>query len=73
MHPAGATDKQKSMVRRLEKKLGRDPRNVDMLTKSEASAMIEELLALEEAGTVPASSPGGANYDEDIPFAPSEV
>ena len=65
-----ATDKQKGMIRRLEKKLGRDAVNVDVLSKSEASALIEQLLALEEAGSVPASPPGGADLDVDIPFGP---
>ena len=66
-YPA-ATDKQQAMVKRLEKKLGVSPlTDTTTLTKSGASTLIEELLAM-ESGL--ASAPGGADLDADIPFAP---
>lgn len=64
--PNPATDKQKAMIVRLEKKLGITPQTrPDALTKSQASKLIEELIAVEEGK---ASVPVGGGIDEDIPF-----
>jgi len=64
---AGASDKQKAMIRRLAKKLGLDAADVDSLSKKDASARIEELLAI-EAGTADAVAVGGGVVEDDIPF-----
>lgn len=66
--PGDASDKQKAMIRRLAKKLNLPAGDVDALGKREASAKIEELLAV-EAGTADAVAVGGGSSDDDsIPF-----
>jgi hypothetical protein len=68
-----ATDKQKSMIRRLAKELKLEPGSVDSLSKSQASARIEELLAAKEheKDAVAIGGGPGAPNDDDIPFGAS--
>jgi hypothetical protein len=65
-----ATDKQKAMIRRLAKKLELDAGDVDSLTKSQASAKIEELLAAEAMEKDAVAVGGGGSDLDDIPFGP---
>ena len=63
-----ATDKQKGMIRRLEKKLNLEPTDVDSLAKAQASALIERLLAAESVVQHDVPAVAGGSVPDDIPF-----
>lgn len=64
-----ATDKQKAMIERKAKSLGLTV-SIDGLSKRDASAKIEELIALEKNASAVEAGPGNSDLD-DIPFARS--